>query len=77
LIDQLVPGSKLVKATLGTSPLPQTPEGWAELGVKAGFDFIPYGEELEVLVGKDKPTLQKKIKNLLVKLIKKRTEKAK
>ncbi|ACE05835.1 hypothetical protein Aasi_0419 [Candidatus Amoebophilus asiaticus 5a2] len=78
LVDLLVPGSELVKAALGTCLLPQTPKEWAELGVKAGFDFIPYyGKELKVLAGPDKPALQKKIKDLLVKLIEKRTSKGK
>jgi len=78
LVDLLVPDSELVKVTLEINiPLPQSPEEWAELGVKIGFDFIPYyGKELKILVGPDKPALQEKIKVLLVKLIEKRKEKA-
>ena len=43
LLDILVPGSEVVKAALGTRPMPQAPEEWADLAIEVGLDFIPFG----------------------------------
>jgi len=76
LLDLLVPGSALFKAALGTAPMPETTEEWADLAFNAGLDLLPLGKALKCFMGPAaKKVIQGKLKKLFVGVVKKRSKK--